>query len=356
MIVTTGKDLEKLGLIERAAGPLREAGMQVVVYDEISPNPKTHEIDKGVEVFAREGCSLAIGFGGGSAMDAAKAIALVAKNGGTVCDFIAGGERRYEKIRESYPCVCISTTSGTGSEATQYAVVNNPETHEKSSPDYPCLFPVASIVDPELTLDLPAGITAQTGVDAFYHAMEAYLCKVATPYSDIIAIDCMGRVARNLEKALNDPHDLEARSQLAWASTLGGIAIALTATNGIHAIGNSISGLTDIAHGRALASVGVAFLDYTWDAEIERHAVVARILGARPGLPDKDAAGQCGTLMRGFLGRTGVGATLTDIGVAEDQFELITDVTFTGMLYGIQVSLKELDKPDVIRIMKNALV
>ncbi|MCL1895269.1 MAG: iron-containing alcohol dehydrogenase [Clostridiales bacterium] len=355
MIVTTGKDLEKLGLTGRITGPLEAAGIEALVYDEISPNPKTHEIDRGVGVFIENKCTAAIGLGGGSAMDAAKAIALVAKNGGTICDFIAGGERRYEAIKESFPCICISTTSGTGSEATQYAVINNPETHEKSSPDYPCLFPAVSIVDPELTLDLPKGITAQTGVDAFYHAMEAYLSTVATPYSDIIAIDCMQRVAKNLETVMENPHDLEARSQMAWANTLGGIAIALTATVGIHAIGNSISGLTDIAHGRALASVGVAFLDYTWDADIRRYSNVARILGAKEGLADEEAAAQCGSLMRGFLGKAGVGATLTDIGVTEGQIEHITDVTFTGMLYGIQVSLKELDKRDVMQIMRNAL-
>lgn len=355
MIVTTGKDLEKLGILPKIEDLLNGGGIATVVYDDIAPNPKTHQIDKATAAFLEQGCDIAIGLGGGSAMDAAKAIALIAKNGGSIYDYITGGSRRYEIITTGFPIICVTTTSGTGSEATQYAVITNPETHEKPGLDYACLFPAVSIIDPELTIGLPKHITAQTGIDAFYHAMEAYLSTVATPYSDSIAIDCMKAVKAYLGRALDDGTDIEARSQMSWANTLGGIAIALTATVGIHAIGNSISGLTDIPHGRALSSVGAAFLDYTWDADIKKYAVVGRILGAGANASDKEAAMLAGTLMREFLKQSGVGSTLTDIGVREDQIEHITDVTFSSMKYGIDVSLKKLDKSDVIRIMKNAL-
>jgi len=355
MIVTTGSDLKKLSILDKVIDPLKENGMDILVYDDISPNPKTHQIDKGVEAFKAEKCDIAIGVGGGSAMDAAKAIALIAWNGGSIYDYVAGGSRRYEIIKKAYPIICVSTTSGTGSEATQYAVITNPETHEKPGLSYDCLFPVVSIIDPELTCALPRDITAETGIDAFYHAMEAYLSTVATPYADIISLDCMRIVAGNLEKALTDGSDIEARAQMAWAGTLGGIAIALTATVGIHAIGNSISGLMDVAHGRALSSVGVAYLEYTWDADVKKYAEVARILGADACLPDVEAAKQCGALMKTFLKKTGVGSTITDVGVEKSQIEHITDVTFSSMKLGIDVSLKKLERDDVIKIMESAL-
>lgn len=355
MLVTTGKDMENLGILKKVLDPLTAADMEILIYDDVEPNPKTYHIDKGVEIFNTNKCDFTIALGGGSAMDAAKAIAVVAKNGGSIRDYITGGKRQFDDIRQSYPCICITTTSGTGSEATQYSVITIPETHEKPGFGFDCMYPDASIVDPELMIKLPKGITAQTGVDVFFHAMEAYITTVATPFVDVIAIDTMKTVAANLEKVLETGEDIEARSKMAWANTMGGTSIALTATIGIHALGHSISGITDIPHGRALSSVAPAFLKYTWDADIERYGNVARILGAPVNLSDKEAASQCGDLLEKFLEKAEIGHTLTSIGFPEDKVEMIADVTLSSMKYGVDVSLKKLEREDLIKILNMAM-
>ena len=150
----------------------------------------------------------------------------------------------------------------------------------------------------------------------------------------------MRLTAQYLPRVLDHPDDLEARGKMAWANTLGGMAIVLAATCGLHAMGHSISGVTDIPHGRALATAAVAFMDYTWDADPERYATVARILGADPALPDEQAASECGKLMERFLKNSGMQTRLTELNVREDQIEEIADVTCSAMAFCMGVTLK----------------
>lgn len=355
MVVTTGGDMERFGILKKATDSLEKAGVEYIVYSGIEPNPKDYNVDNGVRIFVEEGCDMTIGLGGGSAMDGAKAIAMVAKNGGSVSDFMPGHFRYTEELKQTFPILCVTTTAGTGSEATYFAVITNTETHEKPGLGWPCMMPVVSIIDPELMLSLPAGVTSQTGVDVFFHAMEAYLSTVATPYTDMVALEAMRIVAEYLPKVLKTPSDLEARGKMAWANTLGGIAIVLAATCGLHAMGHSISGVTDVPHGRALASAAVAFLNYTWEADTARYANVARILGADPELPDAEAASKCSVLMEQFLRAAGMQCTITEIGVKEEQIEHIADVTCSSMAFCMGVTLKKLEREDIIKILHSAL-
>jgi len=308
-----------------------------------------------VKVFAHNGCDLAIGLGGGSAMDAAKAIAMVAKNGGSVMDYMPGHTRYSEELKQTYPIVCVTTTAGTGSEATFFAVITNPETHEKPGLGWPCMMPVFSIIDPELMLTLPKEVTSQTGVDVFFHAMEAYLNQHATPYSDMVSLEAMRLTVHHLPIVLEHPDNIESRGQMAWANTLGGIAIVSSATCGLHAIGHSISGVTDIAHGRALASSAEAFMNYTWKGDIHRYANVARILGADSMLPDERASAMGGFLLRRFLETCGMQVTLTDAGVKEADIEPIVAASCSSMRFCMEATLLPLAEDDLRVILLNAL-
>ena len=355
MIVTTGNDMERFGILKKATDSLERAGMPYVVFSDIEANPKDYNIDKGVRSFADAGCDIAIGLGGGSAMDGAKAIAMVAKNGGSIMDFMPGHARYTEALTETYPIICVTTTAGTGSEATYFSVITNTQTHEKPGLGCPCMMPVVSIIDPELMLSLPASVTSQTGVDVFFHAMEAYLSTVATPYTDMVALEAMKTVVEFLPKTLAAPSDIEARGRMAWANTLGGIAIVLAATCGLHAMGHSISGVTDVPHGRALAAAAVSFLNYTCDADVSRYANVARILGADPQLDDAQAASQCGARMEKFLRAVGMQCRLQEIGVQPGQIDTIADVTCSSMAFCMNVTLKKLDRSDIVEILRRAL-
>jgi len=352
LVVTVGDDMRKYGILDKALDTLEQAGVGSVIFSDVEANPKANSVDAGVSVFNDNGCDIAIGLGGGSAMDAAKAIAMVAKNGGSVMDYMPRHPRFGVELKQTYPVICVTTTAGTGSEATWFAVITNPETHEKPGLGWPCMMPVASIIDPELMLTLPKGITAQTGADVFFHAMEAYLNQHATPYTDMVSLEAMRITKKYLPVVLERPDDIESRSWMAWANTLGGIAIVLSATCGLHAMGHSISGISDIAHGRALASVAVAFMDYTYDSCNERYANVARILGADISLPDDEAAAMCGSLIKEFLQKCEMQVTLTDVGIRPGQIPEIVDISSSSMDFCMKATLLPLEKNDITKILK----
>lgn len=355
MVVTTGNDMRDFGILEKALDSLEKAGVSWEVFSEVEQNPKDYNVDRGVCVYKETGCEMTIGLGGGSAMDAAKAIAMIARNGGRVMDYMPGQPRYTEELTETEPCICVTTTAGTGSEATYFAVVTNTVTHEKPGLGCPCMMPVASIIDPELMLSVPRRVTAQTGVDVFFHAMEAYLSSVSTPYTEMVSLEAMRIVSEYLPKVLEDPEDREARSQMAWANTLGGIAIVFAATCGLHAMGHSISGVTDIPHGRALSIAAVAFMEYTYRADFKRYARVARILGADPALSDEEAAGQSPALMKRFLENAGMETCLSSLGVREDQIDQIADIAQSSMAFCMSVTLRPLARDDIAAILRMSL-
>jgi alcohol dehydrogenase len=254
LLLTTGEDLRKVGTLDRALNYLNEAHVKVVVDNTIEPNPKTYNIDHAVKVMLDEECDVVIGLGGGSSMDAAKATAFVAKNGGTIQEYILEGKRAKEIQTETFPIICVTTTAGTGSEVTNVAVITDPVTKEKPGLLRDCLYPDVSIVDPDLTVTLPIGVTAGTGVDVFYHAMESYIATVATPFTDFVALEAMNLVKENLHRVYKDAYDIEARTKMAWANTLAGLCITSSSTVAIHAIGHSVSGITDVSHACAAVS------------------------------------------------------------------------------------------------------
>lgn len=355
LLLTTGEDLEKVGTLDRALNYLNEAQVTVVVDNSIEPNPKTYNIDNAVKTMIREECDVVIGLGGGSSMDAAKAVALVAKNGGSINDYILDGRKAKETLTETFPTICVTTTAGTGSEVTNIAVITDPITKEKPGFGHYCMYPNVSIVDPELTLTLPIGVTAGTGVDVFYHAMESYIATSATPFTDLCALEAMHLVKENLHRVYNDANDIEARAKMAWANTLAGLCITSSSTVAIHAIGHSVSGITDVSHAWGLCTVAKAYLDCSYDADIARYATITRILGAPDDLSDKEAAKRCGEYFLNFLNEFNMPTSLADVGLGEKDIDKIAGATFHSMQLALGSSLKKLSMQDVKTILKKSL-
>lgn len=355
LLLTTGEDLKKIGTLDRALNYLDEARVKVVVDNTIEPNPKTYNIEHAVKVMLYEKCDVVIGLGGGSSMDAAKATALVAKNGGSISDYILDGKKSKMPQTESFPTICVTTTAGTGSEVTNIAVITDPVTKEKPGFGHECMYPIVSIVDPELTLTLPIGVTAGTGVDVFYHAMEAYIASIATPFTDMCALEAMNLVKGNLHRVYNDAYDIDARSKMAWANTLAGLCITSSSTVAIHAIGHSVSGITDVSHAWGLCTIAKAYLDYSYDANIERYATISRILGAPDTLSDKEAAKHCGEYFLNFLTDFNMPTSLSDVGLGVKDIDKIATDTFHAMHLALSVSLKKLSMQDVKYLLKKSL-
>lgn len=355
LVVSCGNDMQKFGILDKALVSLDKAGIDHVVFSDVEANPKTYNIDEGVKIYLENKCDMTIGLGGGSAMDAAKAIAMVTKNGGTVMDYMPGVENPAPPPVVSNPIICVTTTAGTGAEATYFAVITNPQTHEKPGIGTFCMMPSVSIIDPELMLSLPPAITAQTGIDVFFHAMEAYLNRHATPYTDMVSLEAMRIVKKYLPLVLTDPGNIENRGQMAWANTLGGIAIVMSATCGLHAMGHSISGVTDIAHGRALTPVAYAFMNYTYTSNPERYAVVSRILGTAPSLSDEAAAAKAADVLKDFLQRINMPVTLGEAGVSGEHIGKIADIARSSMYFCMQASLLPLEREDIVTMLKQSI-
>ncbi len=232
---------------------LQNAGMKCAIFP-VQGEPTLDIVRAGVQS-AREGCDVVIGFGGGSAIDAAKAIAALAANSGEPLDYleIIGLGRPLEHT--PVPVIAVPTTAGTGAEVTRNAVLGSPEHGIKASLRSPVMAPKIAFVDPDLTLDLPPGITATTGLDALTQLIEAYVSNRANPMTDLFCIEGMKRASASLERAFHDGHDRHARESMSFASLLSGLALANAGLGVVHGFAAPLGGLLHAPHGALCAAV-----------------------------------------------------------------------------------------------------
>jgi alcohol dehydrogenase class IV len=279
MLVTMPWEPALKPMFDRARASLEAARLSVVLYDHAQPNPTVDSVDRGARIAQDEGVECVVGMGGGSSIDTAKGIAVAATHPGSVWDYMYFQPQQPTPL--TLPIVAVTTTSGTGSHATRYAVITNSDLSCKSAIAHDQVFARAAIVDPELMLGLPKTITASTGFDAFTHAFESYTNPGATPMTDMMTLEALRLIAENLETVLADGSDLEARANLAWADTLAGMSIANAGTTLPHAMGQPISGhFPHVWHGQSLAVVYPPFLRYTCEAAADKFTNVGQLFEA----------------------------------------------------------------------------
>ncbi len=357
MLIAVKDHMRNLGFLQKIEELLKQGGVEVVVNDEADPNPRASYIDKAAEIAKTEGCDFFVGLGGGSAMDSAKAIAFMAANGGSIMDFLPpdGARMSMEGVKDALPILAITTTAGTGSEVTMFTVITKEAQHEKPGIGHPSMYPTVSIVDPELMLTVPKKVTASTGMDVLFHAMEAYLSTVATPFTDLVAEQALKLVMEYMDRVYERGEDLEARAQMAWANTLAGFAIVQASTVAIHGMGHPVGGYTDAPHGMTMCALGPAYLRYTWDADPQKYARIAEIFGVDPTLSTEEKAKQSGDALANVLKKYETNVSLTDLGVKEEMIEQLATDAFATMGGCMGVSLKELTHDDAVNIYKMAL-
>jgi alcohol dehydrogenase len=317
LLVTGSGDTGLKPTYESVKAALEQAGLAVAHFDGVVPNPTTECVAAGAERARDHGADVVVGLGGGSSLDAAKAVAVEATHDGSCWGYLFF--REAQPTEKTLPVVAVTTTSGTGSEVTQVAVVTHPAERSKSALYHPRLFPKVAIVDPELTRTMPRHTTAATGFDAFTHAFEAFLHRSGSPYTDVLALEAIRLVAGNLAAAVRDGADMEARSAMAWANVLGGLSIANAGVTLPHGMGMAIGGLyPQVAHGEALAMVYPECLRYTWRSAVAKFAAVARIFDADlSGADDEVAAERCCDRIDAFLKEIGLWSGLKAHGVPE---------------------------------------
>lgn len=287
LLISNGKSTKDNGYLSRTEDQLKKAGVDYVVFDRIEANPLRTTVMAGSAVARQNGCDFIMALGGGSVMDASKAIALMVTNEGDLWDYMLGGTGKGKAFTEKgIPIVAITTTAGTGSEIDRWGVITNGETNEKMATGNGSTFPALSIVDPELMLSVPPAFTAYQGFDALFHSVEAYITKPANLMSDMITLTAIENVGRNLAKAVKDGNDIEARTRVAFGNTLSGYAMEVGMTSSQHSLENTMTGFyPELTHGAGLIILSKAYFTFF----IEKHVADERFVRMAQAIGMEDA-------------------------------------------------------------------
>jgi len=362
LIVTGKRSAAEFGVTDKVADYLEREGIDAIVCDKIEPNPRTITIDNAGELARKNKCDFVIGLGGGSPMDAAKAIAVATLEARPIWDFIPHGEAPSLPVKRALPIMAIPTLAATGSEADAGGVFTNWETHEKAVLFSPLMFPKVAIIDPELTVTVPPDYTADGGVDIICHVIEGFFTGAEdTPIQDRFAMGVIKTVMENLPKAIENPKDVDARANLSWASAVALSGMVNSGRGGsypIHALEHALSGYYDISHGRGLAILLPAIMEYTYKTRPSKYAMLAEELFDihRDGKSDEQLAEAGIEEMKTFLKSVNRLLTLKDAGIEdESKFEAMADDTLR--IYGVDGKYlenpKRLYKDDILTVFKN---
>ncbi len=302
------------GLISTAEKSLQTEGVAYAVYDGVVPEPTSGVIDRGAEIFQRAECRMVLGIGGGSSLDVAKGISLLATNGGRILDY-CGIDR---VPRKGAPLLLLPTTAGTGSEVTRVLVLTDEEQNSKNVVFSPFALADAAIVDPALTVSMPPTVTADTGVDALVHAVETYVSMNATVFSDIMAERAIEWIARYLPVACAKGTNADARYYMSLAATLAGIAFGSGGLGAVHALAYPLGTEYHMTHGRTNAIMLPHVMRFNLCGSPEKFARIAALMGQDiEGLALFEAAELAADAVEGLLETIRVSCRMKDYGIPQ---------------------------------------
>jgi alcohol dehydrogenase len=356
VVISCGKSTKENGYLDRTLEELSKAGVDSVVFDQVEANPLKSTVMAGAKTARDNGCDFIVALGGGSVMDASKAMAGMATNEGDIWDYISGGTGGGKSLEnDPLPVICITTTAGTGSEADEWGVVSNDETNEKigfGGDDR--LFPVISIVDPELMRTVPPAFTAYQGFDAFLQAVECYISKFANMMSDMLALKAIEDAAKYLPRAVKDGNDMEAREHMAFANTISGIAMTITSTTAEHSIEHAMSAYHhSLPHGAGLIMISKAFYEFF----VEKHACDQRFIDIAKamGVKDADKPQDFITALEEMQKACGVAdLKMSDYGISPDEFDKIATNSKETMGGLYKANPYEMTHDDVVEVLRKS--
>jgi len=316
----TDRGVVEAGLLDCVSGVLKKASIDFVVFDKIEPNPTMPSVHEGADLYKSEKCDSIIALGGGSPMDAAKAIGVKATHEGDIIQYTRRGGKPVQDITP--PLIAIPTTSGTGSEVTRFSVLTNPEEKIKMVIATPVITADVAIVDPALTRSMPPSITAFTGMDALTHAVESYISNKATTLTETLAIKAIELIGTNLRQAVANGENMEARSNMILASMMAGMAFANSSVGTVHAVAHALGGYFNIAHGVANALMLPYVMRYNLIACPEKFEDIAMALGENVNrLTEMEAALKSVESVEKLSGDIGVPKNLKQLGADPNRIE-----------------------------------
>ncbi|MEM7093658.1 MAG: iron-containing alcohol dehydrogenase [Actinomycetota bacterium] len=345
VLIVTDPGVASAGLADQLQSLLEGDGLSVSVFDGVEANPTLSNVDSGTEAAGDTDGLVIVALGGGSSMDCAKAIAMDAVNEGPIRDYCIAasvGETGTidptsaaprEMPTSAVPLIAIPTTSGTASETNGSGVLTDESENRKIFISNPLVRPAVSLLDPELTLGLPAYPTATCGMDALTHAIEAFTSSRVTPYSDAVALQAIRLVGEWLPAAIDDGSNLEARSQLLFGSHLAGIAFGTAGLGMCHALGHPLSAVLHQAHGQTLTTMLPHVMGFNMPERTNRYAAVAEALGAADAAADADANAQAAIgAVEALAERVGIARSISEMGGTSDHLpelvgQAMSDVT-----------------------------
>lgn len=333
VVISNGRSVRSNGALDRTLAELAQARIETVVFDQVQSNPLRATVMAGAACARENGCDFVVALGGGSVMDAAKAMAAMTTNDGDIWDYIVGGTGGGKPLaHNALPIVCITTTAGTGSEVDQWGVITNEATKEKIGfGGYDCLFPALSIIDPELMCSVPAAYTAYQGFDALFHSTECYISRAHNPMSDMLALTAIENIGRYLVRAVQNGNDLEARERVAFANTLSGQVMTVSSCTSEHAMEHAMSAFHQtLPHGAGLVMISLAYYQHFVDQHVcdDRFIDMARALGKKDATNAQDFIDVLHQLQKDCSVDT---LKMSDFGIAQDECETLARNARTTM-------------------------
>ncbi|AAU36676.1 iron-containing alcohol dehydrogenase [Basfia succiniciproducens] len=352
VVIITDQGVFNAGLINEPKMLLEQAGVNVHVISDTPPEPPVDKVNDIYKVAMQFNVEMVIGIGGGSAMDTAKLVAILLNNHVALRDVVDG---KVKFKNRGIPTLMIPTTSGTGSEATQNSIVLVPERELKVGIVDEKMLPNCVILDPKMTTGLPKHITANTGIDALCHAIECYISKKCSPFTEMFALKSIELIAKSIRIAYEDGHNLQARENMLLGSYLGGVSIATSSTVAVHALSYPLGGKYHIPHGLSNAILLPDVMKFNLDACVEKFARIAKAMDLNiAGLTEQEAAEAMIEELYALIRDLNIKCDLKTVGITEDILDELVDAGYSVRRL-LDNNPKEMTKQDIRGIYKKIL-
>jgi alcohol dehydrogenase class IV len=316
-LIVTDQVMVKLGVLENIKKALEQSKIQFIIYDAVATEPTVDYVKDGLKIFKEKGCDFLVAVGGGSPIDTAKAIAIMATNPGSIEEYKGLGK----VAKEGVPLIAIPTTAGTGSEVTQFTIITDTKTNVKMLIGSPFIIPTVALVDPLLTLSCPRGLTAAVGIDSLTHAIEAYVSVKAQPMSDIFCLSAIELISGNLRQAWANGNNVEARGKTMLGALQAGIAFSNASVALVHGMSRPIGAYFHVAHGASNAALLGVVTEFSLIGNPTRYAHIAKAMGENiTGLTDLEAAQLAAKAIKTLIKDIKI-PTLRELGVEKDKLD-----------------------------------
>ncbi|OKZ50670.1 MAG: alcohol dehydrogenase [Clostridiales bacterium 41_21_two_genomes] len=346
--IISGPHLEKIGMVDKCREALKVAGIESDAFTQTEGNPSTDTVAKAAEGFKSSNADFIVAFGGGSPLDVAKAVAVIASYGGNITDYEGGGKVPGAVV----PMIAIPTTAGTGSEVTAFSVITDHSRNYKLTVVSNYLLPAYAILDPELITTVPKSTAAACGIDAMVHALEAFISKAASPFSDLFAKEALRLIGTSIRDYVLDRSNLAACEAMLTGSLFAGIAFSHARLGDVHAMSHPVSAYFDVAHGVANAVLLPTIVDYNMTYASEKYKYIYDCICEKPLSDDAFTPEMLAAEIRVLNDELGIPSSLSEVGVDSSLFDKMAD---DAMKSGnILVNPRPTTKKDILALYAQA--